>query len=51
MEGIVNFGPNVESSGAYVPPNDAPYVHHMEQALEAASKVMEEILIGDLNTT
>ena len=50
MEGIINFGPNVENFlltsgsriwyvvGAYVPPNDAPAVHRIEQALEAAPK-------------
>ena len=52
VEGIINFGPNVASflltlgsrrwyvARAYVPPNDAPAVHHAEQALEAAPKGM-----------
>ena len=50
VEGIVNFGPNVESFlltlglrgwyvvGEYVPPHDAPAVHHIEQALEVVPK-------------
>ena len=52
MEGITNFGPNVESLlltlgsrrwyvlGVYVPPHDAPAIHRIEQALEVASKGM-----------
>ena len=61
LEGIVNFGPNVASFlltlgsrrwyvvGVYVPPNDAPAVHCIEQALEEAPKVMELILLGEIN--
>ena len=61
MEGIVNFGPNMASfflmlelrrwyvGRAYVPPNDAPAAHSIEQALELAPKLMEVILLGDLN--
>ena len=61
MEGIVNFGPNVSSFlwtpgtkrwyivGAYVSSHDAPAVRRIEQALEAALKVIEVILLGDLN--
>ena len=61
MDGIVNFGPNVASffltSGpcrwyvfrVYVPPNDAPTVHRIKQALEEAPKGMEVILLGDLS--
>ena len=61
MEGIVNFGPNVASFllipgsqrwyvvRAYVPPNDAPAVHCIEQALEESPKGMELILLGYLN--
>ena len=61
VEGIVNFGPNVASllltlrsqiwyvAGSYVPPNGAPAVHRVEQALVVALKVMEVILLGGLN--
>ena len=35
---------------AYVPPNDAPAVHHIEHALEAAPKVIEVILLEELNS-
>ena len=61
MEGIVNFGPNVVSFlltsgsqiwyivGAYVLPNYAPAIHRIEQALEATSKGMEVIMLGELS--
>ena len=61
VEGIVNFGPNLEIFllmlglqigyvvGAYFPPNNTSDVYHVEQALEAVPKVMELILLGDLN--
>ena len=60
-EGIVNFGPNVASLllmlrswrwyvvGVYVPPNDAPAIHCVEQALESDPKGMKAILLGELN--
>ena len=34
---------------AYVPQNDATTVHRIEQDLEVAPKVMDAILLGDLN--
>ena len=61
VEGTVNFRPNVVSSlvasgdrrwyvvGAYVPLNDVPVVHRVEQALAAAPKYVEIIFVGDLN--
>ena len=61
MEGIVKFVPNVLSFlltscpwrwyavGAYVPPNNAPAVYCLDQALEAESRVMEVILMGGLD--
>ena len=61
VEGIVNFGPNMVRLfltswsgrwyvvGAYVPPNYAPAVHHIKQALEVAPKGMEVIMLGDTN--
>ena len=61
MEGIVNFGTNVTSFlltlglgvwyvvRAYVPPNDVPDVHRIEQTVGADLKVMEVILLGGLN--
>ena len=61
MEEIVNFIPNVARLlltlgswrwyviRAYVPPNNVPAVHSIEHALEAYTKVMEAILLGDLN--
>ena len=61
LEGIVNFSPNVESFllkswswrwyvvGAYVPPNGAPAVYRVEQALEAEPKVVEIIMLCYLN--
>ena len=61
VEGTASFGPNVMSfllmSGArlcyvvgeYVPPKDVPAMHSMDQALRAASKGLEIILMGDLN--
>ena len=61
VEGIVNFGPDVASfllisgsrrwyvAGAYIPPNNIPIVHCVEQALSVAPKRMEAILLGDLN--
>ena len=35
--------------GVYMPPNDVPDVHCVEQALQAAPKRLEMILMGDLN--
>ena len=35
--------------GAYVPPNDAPTVTCMDQALVNAPKGVEVILLGDFN--
>ena len=61
MEGIVNFGPNLASFlltsvsrrwyvvGAYMPPHDVPVVYCIEQASGVAPKVMEVIVLGDLN--
>ena len=61
MENTASFSPSVVSllltSGArrcyvvdaYVPPNDRPIVHRMEQALKAAPMGLELILMGDLN--
>ena len=61
VEGIFNLSPNVASFllisglrrwyvvGAYTPQYDVPAVHRIEQALEVATKVMEIILLGDLN--
>ena len=61
MEGTTIFGPNVVTFllmlgerrwyvvGAYVPPNYVPAVHRMEQALRAAPKRAEMVLMGDLN--
>ena len=34
---------------AYMPPNNRPIVHHMEQALQAAPTGLALILMGDLN--
>ena len=61
IEGMVNFGPNMVSFllksgesiwyviGAYVPPNDVPTVHQVEQLLTENPKWVETILMGDLN--
>ena len=61
MENTASFGPNVVSFllmlgarqryvvGAYVPPNNRPSVHCVKQALQAAPKGLELILMGDLN--
>ena len=58
---MASFGPNVVSFlikfgsriwyvvGSYVPPNDVPAVHCVDQALRAATKGLEMILMGDLN--
>ena len=35
--------------GAYVPPNEAPTVARIDQALEQAYRGVEVILLGDLN--
>ena len=35
--------------GAYIPPKDVPNAHCMEQALKAAPKGLEMILMGNLN--
>ena len=37
--------------GAYLPPHDAPDVHRINQALEVAPRVMEVILLRDLNVS
>ena len=62
MEGTASFGSNVVSFlltsrerqwyvvGAYVPPNNVPAMHRIEQVLILASKVLEMILTGDMNT-
>ena len=62
MENTARFGPNVVSFlltlgarrryvvGAYVPPNDRPIVHRVEQALLAAPTGLELILMGDLSS-
>ena len=56
-----NFGPNMVSvlltlgewwwyiTRAYVPPNDVPAVHKVEQALVVKPKRAETISLGDLN--
>ena len=61
VEVTVNFVPNMVSllltSGArrwyvvwaYVPPNNGPAVHCVEQALKSAPKGVEVILLGDNN--
>ena len=61
VEGISNYGPNVVSFllttgrrrwyvvGAYVPPNDASTIAHVEQALGKVAKGVEFIILGDLN--
>ena len=61
MENTASFSPSVVSflltSGArrcyvvdaYVPPNNRPIVHRMEQALKAVPMGLELILMGDLN--
>ena len=61
IEGIFNYGPNVLSFllteglhrwyivGAYVPPNDAPTVSRVEHALGNSPKVLEVILLDNLN--
>ena len=63
VEGIVNFGPNMESFllmsglwrwyvvGAYVPPNEATDVHGVEQTLEASPKGMQAIMLQDVNAS
>ena len=60
VEGIVNFGPNMERFlltlgsriwyvvGVYVPPDDAPAVCRIEQVFEVDQKGMEVILLGDI---
>ena len=61
VEGISNSRPNMVSflltTGswrwyivwAYVTPNDVPTFYHMYQALEAAPRGLEVVLLGDLN--
>ena len=58
VEDMASFGPNMEmflpTSGArrwyvvgeYVPPNNVPAMHRVEQALRAAPKGIEIILTG-----
>ena len=62
MENAASLGPNVVSFlltsgarqcyvvGAYMLLNNMPSMHHVEQALRAASKGSDMILMGDLNT-
>ena len=61
VENTASFGPNVVSFllilgarqwyivGAYMPPNDGPRMHCVEQALQAVPKGLELILMGSLN--
>ena len=61
MEGTTIFGTNVVTFllmlgerrwyvvGAYVPPNNGPTMHCVEQAPKAAPKGVEVIMLGDLN--
>ena len=61
VENTASFGPNVVSFllilgarqwyivGAYMPPNDGPRMHCVEQALQAVPKGLELILMGELN--
>ena len=61
MDGTTRFGPNIVrfllTSGArlwyvvtaYVTPNNVAEVNRVEQAMIAASKVLEMILLGGLN--
>ena len=61
VEGIVNFGPNMERFlltlgsriwyvvGVYVPPHDAPSFCCIEQALAVSLKVMNVILLIYIN--
>ena len=61
VEVVANFGQNMVSFlltagsrrwyffGEYMPPNDAPMVYCMDQALEAAPRGVEVIHLGDVN--
>ena len=61
VEGIISFSPNVVSFlfmmglwrwyvvRAYVPPNNVTDVYCVKQALVAALRVVEIVLLGDLN--
>ena len=61
VEGMENFGRNVVSFmltfmaqrwyvvGVYVPPNNVPAVHRVDQALVTKTKGLETILVGYLN--
>ena len=61
VESTAIFGPNVVSFlltpvarrwyvvGAYKPPNDVRNVHRLEQTLRATPKVLETIMMGDMN--
>ena len=58
---MASFGPSVVSFllmmgtrrwyvvGAYMPPNNVPSVHRVDQALRVAHQILEMILMGDLN--
>ena len=58
VEGMANFGPNMDRFlptsvarrwyvvGEYVPPNNVPAMHRVEQALRTAPKGIEIILTG-----
>ena len=37
------------ASGVYIPPNNVPAVHRVEQVLRAAPNGLEMILMGNLN--
>ena len=62
VEGTDRFVPNMVSFlftletkiwyvvEAYVPPNNVPFMYHMEQAQRAPQKLFQMILMGDLNT-
>ena len=61
VENMAIFGTNMVSflltyrarrwyvAGVYVPPNNGPSVHCMDQALQAAHMGLDMILLGDLN--
>ena len=61
VESTAIVGPNVVSFlltpvarrwyvvGAYKPPNDVRNVHRLEQTLRATPKVLETIMMGDMN--
>ena len=63
VEGTATFRPSVVSFlltlgarqwyiiGAYVPPNDVTAVHYMKQAMRAAPKGLEIVLMGNMNAS